>query len=45
MVQGSKLETDVPSAGLATFKAGKATRWEDFGDATLAVEAARVAVR
>jgi ketosteroid isomerase-like protein len=41
--RGSQVETDVPSAGIATFGEGKATRWEDFGDARLAVEAARLA--
>jgi ketosteroid isomerase-like protein len=41
--RGSQVETDGPSAGVATFSEGKATRWEDFGDARLAVEAARLA--
>jgi ketosteroid isomerase-like protein len=40
--RGSQVETDVPSAGIATFSEGKATRWEDFGATTLALEAARV---
>jgi ketosteroid isomerase-like protein len=40
--RGSQVETDVPSAGIATFREGKATRWEDFGDVRLAVEAAGV---
>ncbi len=39
--QGGQVETDVPSAGIATFRDGKATRWEDFGEARLALESAR----
>jgi ketosteroid isomerase-like protein len=38
--RGSGVETDVPTAGVATFRAGKITRWHDFGDRKLAHEAA-----
>jgi hypothetical protein len=33
-------ETDIPTAGIATFEQGKLTRWEDFRDRRLALEAA-----
>jgi ketosteroid isomerase-like protein len=36
----SGVETDIPTAGVATFRAGKITRWEDFGDRQLAYGAA-----
>ena len=38
--RGSGVETEVPSAGVAWFRGGKATRWEDFGDRKLAMGAA-----
>jgi ketosteroid isomerase-like protein len=38
--RGSGVETDLPSAGLASFAGGKATKWEDFGERKLALEAA-----
>jgi hypothetical protein len=30
--RGSGVETDIPTAGIATFEQGKLTRWEDFRD-------------
>lgn len=38
--RGSGIETDITSAGIATFREGKMVRWEDFGDAKRAAEAA-----
>jgi ketosteroid isomerase-like protein len=37
--RGSGVETDIPVAGIATFEQGKLTRWEDFRDRHLALEA------
>jgi uncharacterized protein len=37
--RGGGVETDVPTAGVATFRDGKIARWEDFGDRHLALEA------
>jgi len=39
-VRGSALETDIPVAGIFTFKQGKLVRWEDFRERRIAVEAA-----
>jgi ketosteroid isomerase-like protein len=38
--RGSTLETDIPVAGICTFKQGKLVRWEDFRERRIAVEAA-----
>jgi len=38
--RGSALETDIPVAGIFTFKQGKLVRWEDFRERRIAVEAA-----
>jgi ketosteroid isomerase-like protein len=38
--RGSGIETEVTSAGIATFRDGKMVRWEDFGDVERATEAA-----
>ena len=38
--RGSTVETDIPVAGVFTFKHGKLVRWEDFRDRELALEAA-----
>jgi ketosteroid isomerase-like protein len=38
--RGSTVETDIPIAGIFTFKHGKLVRWEDFRDRRLALEAA-----
>jgi ketosteroid isomerase-like protein len=40
--RGSGIETDITSAGIATFREGKMVRWEDFGDVERAAEAARL---
>jgi ketosteroid isomerase-like protein len=40
--RGSGLETDITTAGIATFREGKVVRWEDFGDVERALEAADV---
>lgn len=40
--RGSGLETDITSAGIATFSEGRVVRWEDFGDVQRALEAAGV---
>lgn len=37
--RGGGVETDVPMAGVAVVKAGKLSRWEDFRDRRLALEA------
>ena len=42
--RGSHVETVGPSAGITTFREGKATRFEDFGDESRALEAAGPAV-
>jgi ketosteroid isomerase-like protein len=38
--RGSGVDTDVPAAGIATFKEGNLVRWEDFRERHLALEAA-----
>src|SRR5215217_1029221 len=38
--RGSSVETDIPIAGIFTFRNGKLTRWEDFRDRDIALEAA-----
>jgi ketosteroid isomerase-like protein len=38
--KGSGVETDIPTAGVATFREGKLARWEDYGDRRVALEAA-----
>ena len=37
---GSGVETEIPMAGIATYRAGKLVRWEDFRDRERALEAA-----
>jgi ketosteroid isomerase-like protein len=34
------VETDVPTAGIATYRDGRLIRWQDFGDKRKALEAA-----
>jgi uncharacterized protein len=34
------IETDVPTAGIATYRNGRLIRWQDFGDRRKALEAA-----
>jgi hypothetical protein len=34
------VETDIPVAGVATYRDGKLTRWEDFRERDRALEAA-----
>lgn len=41
--RGSGVETTIPTAGIATFERGKLTRWEDFGERRLALEAVGLA--
>ncbi len=38
--RGSGIETDILVAGIATYRAGKLVRWEDFRERRLALEAA-----
>jgi ketosteroid isomerase-like protein len=38
--RGSTVETDIPVAGIFTFKRGKLVRWEDFRDRAHALQAA-----
>jgi uncharacterized protein len=38
--KGSGVETDVPMAGIATYRNGKLIRWEDFRERERALEAA-----
>src|SRR5215203_3256075 len=38
--RGSGVQGDLPIAGIFTFRNGKLTRWEDFGDRALALQAA-----
>jgi ketosteroid isomerase-like protein len=38
--RGGGVETDVPTAGIATFEDGKLKRWHDFGDRRKALAAA-----
>ena len=38
--RGSGVDTKLPSAGIATYRAGRLTRWEDFRERRLALEAA-----
>jgi ketosteroid isomerase-like protein len=37
--KGSGIETDIPTAGVARFRDGRATSWEDFRERRLALEA------
>ena len=37
--RGSTVETDIPVAGIFTFRRGKLLRWEDFRERRLALEA------
>jgi ketosteroid isomerase-like protein len=37
--RGSAVETDIPVAGIFTFKRGRLVRWEDFRERRLALEA------
>jgi hypothetical protein len=36
----SNVETDVPTAGIASYRDGRLIRWQDFGDRRKAVKAA-----
>ena len=36
--RGGGVETDIPTAGVATFQDGKMTRWEDFRERRLALD-------
>ncbi|HEX2129910.1 MAG TPA: nuclear transport factor 2 family protein [Solirubrobacterales bacterium] len=38
--RGSEIETDVPTAGIATFRKGRILHWKDYGDAERARQAA-----
>jgi ketosteroid isomerase-like protein len=38
--RGGGVETDIPAAGIATFRDGKLSRWEDFRERGLALDAA-----
>ncbi len=37
---GGGVETDIPTAGITTFRDGKLSRWEDLRERSLALEAA-----
>jgi ketosteroid isomerase-like protein len=37
--RGSSVETDIPVAGIFTFRRGKLVRWEDFRERRVALEA------
>src|SRR6266576_2405961 len=41
--RGAGVETDVPLAGIATYRDGKLSRWEDFRERRAALEAAGLA--
>jgi ketosteroid isomerase-like protein len=41
--RGGGVETDIPFAGITTFRDGKACRWEDFRERRLALEAVGLA--
>jgi ketosteroid isomerase-like protein len=41
--RGGGVETDIPFAGITTFRDGKVARWEDFRQRDLALRAARLA--
>ena len=41
--RGAGVETDVPSARIATYRDGKASRWEDFREGRAALKAAGLA--
>ena len=38
--RGAGVETDIPVAGIATFRRGKLSKWEDFRERRAALEAA-----
>jgi ketosteroid isomerase-like protein len=38
--KGSGIETDVPTAGIATYRQGRLIHWKDFGEKDQALEAA-----
>jgi len=38
--RGGGIETDVPTAGIATYRDGRMIHWKDFGDKKKALEAA-----
>jgi ketosteroid isomerase-like protein len=42
--RGSTVETDIPVAGIFTFRRGKLVRWEDFRERRLALEAVGLSV-
>ena len=37
--RGAGVETDIPAAGIATYRDGKLSRWEDFRERHLALKA------
>ena len=37
--RGSGVDTDIPTAGIAEYRAGLLWRWKDYGEARLALEA------
>jgi len=41
--RGAGVETDIPAAGIATYRDGKLTRWEDFRERRLALKAVGLA--
>ena len=41
--RGAGVETDVPVAGIATYREGKLSRWEDFRERRLALKAVGLA--
>jgi len=41
--RGAGVETDIPAAGIATYREGKLTRWEDFRERRLALKAVGLA--
>ena len=38
--KGSGIETDVQTAGIATYREGRLLHWKDFGEKEKAIEAA-----
>ena len=40
--RGAGIETDIPAAGIATYREGKLSKWEDFGERRAALKAARL---
>ena len=38
--RGAGIETDIPAAGIATYREGKLSKWEDFRERRAALKAA-----